>query len=200
MSDQITEFEEVTPESLHLVGAPANGFPLLMLKASEAMAEAMAGRSPGQDRPTSKGHNMKKADKKAKKQLRKLARDIDLSGGASVSAQRFGDVAGAIARSGRQTRALHNTVLAQLDADVAVQRAKLASSDSDFARTAAQGRLVEAQRRRTMVKMVMAETAREAGVVAPSHLGRQAVDLFGGTSLSLPDDPTVQGVAGRRRP
>lgn len=129
------------------------------------------------------------------KRMRKARQSVDLSGGASTAAGRQSDeqFRRLIAESGRQTSAsMADTVMAKFDRRVGVAKAKVENATGDFERTAARSELASALRARAMAKMVAKENAHANGRPR-SHMGPGWTDLFGGSSLTLPDDPHVHG-------
>lgn len=183
--DSITEFTFIDVDSVHLVGTPANGVPEPLLAKSA-------------DRSTKGKRKMPKTE--LEKQLKK-ALSVDLAGTGSTSAGRLSDdeLKRIIRDAQGQTRSLNDGGRAYLaavkafDARVTEAQAELAASRNEFEVVRAQEHLRTAMTRRLLAKMVMADNARARRQLPPGRFGPNSADLFGSTSLTLPDEEVGRG-------
>lgn len=182
MDDEIHEWVDATPESIHLVHEAATGYPFLLAKQTidQAITEAAA-------QTTKKGTKMKKAEKRLLKSL-----NIDLSGGASTAADRLADTNNLLRQATGQTREVHNRVLsaflAKKEADVTAAKARLAKADDEFASVRARSTLRDAYRSRLLGKMILRDNARARGALPHGRFGPNSTDLFDGSSSTLPSE------------
>ena len=205
MDDDLTEFTELNPEELHLVGAAANQYTALVAKGSDRISEALAAL----DQIGRKGKS-KMSKKSMKKMIKEaIASDVNMAGSGSTSAGRLSrSVLDSIVDDSRhQTREISSiggrrAVIKSFQDRVTQAEARLAAAAAmgrDFERTTAAAELGSAQRSLAMAKMVMKEQAHERGVPR-SHMGPGWTDLFNGTTHSLPADREVKGWDGPGRP
>lgn len=157
---------------------------------------------------------MSKEGKRLRKALSvDLARSVDLNdqhrlapggrgGYASTAVERMSDDAyrEMVTNSATaQTSTVQRAVLKAFDDRVTKARAALAAAANEFEKARAKADLTSALKSRLSLKLMLKEQARVQGRAKPSRFGPNSVDLFGGSSLTLPDDPAVKGWSGGGR-
>ena len=78
--------------------------------------------------------------------------------------------------------------LKAFDDRVSEAEARLEKAHNEFERQRAQSELETAMKARFRAKMVAADNARDRGILPRGRFGPNSADLFGGTSLTLPDE------------
>jgi len=144
-----------------------------------------------------------------KKNSAEKTASINLAGSGSGSAGQLGNSAYArlLAASQGQTK-LNNpradSVFKAFDEAVADARTRLEKAANEFDRMRAQGDLKNALRQRFLLKMVVADNARQNGTLPPAKFGPGSAALFGEgercSTYSLGEDSGLRyaGVPGRR--
>lgn len=118
-----------------------------------------------------------------------LRKEID-----ALSARRpFVNGAGvaAVVRGGGDTAA---SVLKSYDERVEAAEAGMVKAATDYERQVAKTELEAARKARASFKLVAQANAQARGVISPGRFGPNSTDLFGGTSLTLPEDRAVKAV------
>ena len=86
------------------------------------------------------------------------------------------------------------SALKAFDERVQAAEARLEKAVGEYDRQQATTELEAARRARLMAKMVARDNAQRDGRVRPGRFGPNSTDLFGGTSLTLPEDHAVKGI------
>ena len=173
----LTEFEDIDPLELHLVGTPANRFAPLMAKSAE------------------KGS--KKMTKKQAKSLKKLQKGVASQTYPSVASPRTTGIN--LAGPGSSTIGNHvpatkvvSAFLAGLDDRVRKARAEVEGADSPLTQMRAKTNLGAALRQRLTGKMIVAEHARQQGH-SEGRFGPGSASLFKeGSSHTIGEDTSLQ--------
>ena len=77
---------------------------------------------------------------------------------------------------------------------MAAAKARLDNASGDYETMAAKADLENAQSARTLAKLVAQANAQANRQVPPGRYGPNSTDLFGGTSLTLPEDRQIHGI------
>lgn len=185
----ITEFTDLDPEELHLVGTPANKFAPLMAKSKQKGSKmrkklTKALRNAGAD-PTMAleiAETILRAPSESRGGgARHLAtgagRGIDLSGGAS--------------------RVNAPAVFKALDAEVDAARQSLAKAGDEFAEMRAREQLRTVLKRRATAKLIAADNGRQNGTLPRGRFGPNSAQLFTNTH-SIGEDSGIKYLGSRQ--
>lgn len=182
-------------EELHLVRRGANNFPLLLMKSTD-QALAEAAKEIGATTPKGK-HVTKKLSKLLKEQS---IHSLNMAGASSTAPSQLSDAAASRLLdeatgqgrrpNGAAPRGAYGTAAIIKAMDKRVDRANkaLTKAASDYERTAAKAEYESAARQRLVTKLII-----QANTPGGTRFGGASKDLFGGSTLNLPDDSAVHG-------
>ena len=86
------------------------------------------------------------------------------------------------------------SALKAFDERVQAAEARLEKAVGEYQRQQATTELLNARQQRLMAKMIARDNAQAKGLVPPTRYGPGSADLFGGSTLTLPEDVKVRGV------
>jgi len=177
MADEITEFEEIDPDEIHLVGTPASKFAALMAKSTEGK----------------KGKKVKK--NKMLKKMEKAARQAYPSvSSAHLNGVNLAGAGSTIASPGAASRIV-SSFLAGFEDRVRKARGDVASAENSgnaMERDRAKQGLRTAQRQRLLAKMIVKENVVAKSGGSDSPFGAA---IFSSSSYTLDDDSDLGYVA-----
>lgn len=167
MANDITEFEEIDPLEIHLVGTPASKFAALMAKSTEKGTKKMK----------------KSAMLKQLKALQKQAQQYPSVSSPHTTGVNLAGAGSTIGKNGTAERVVAS-FLAGLEDKVTKAQGDVATAGSTMERMRATSELQRSLRQRLLGKLVVKDGI-EANRAAPLRgLGRP---IFG-TTFTLPDD------------
>lgn len=200
MDDEIHEWVDATPESIHLVHEAATGFPFLLAKQTinQAITEAAA--------QTTKGNTTMPSSKKIAKMLAKQSvHSVNIAGAGSTSPSQLSDtrasrlLSDATGQGGRPNGAANvgaygTAIIKAMNKRVEKAQKKLEKATGDYERTAAKAEMESAARQRVLAKLISQAHSQQV-TRRGTRFGPDSTDLFSGSTLTLPDDAQVHGLS-----
>ena len=198
--DEIHEWVDAVPESIHLVTEAATGFPFLLAKQTidQAISEAATENQ-------KKGNTMPSAKKISKLLKTQSVHSVNIAGAGSTSPNLLSDgrasrlLADATGQGQRPNGAANvnaygTAVIKAMDRRVAKAQKKLEKATGDYERTAAKAEMESAARQRVLAKLIAQANAQQI-TRRGTRFGPNSTDLFSGSTLQLPDDAQLHGLS-----
>ena len=162
-----------------------------------SLLKQIGGNSAKSTRTVQDNMNTRKELKRTEKALKAFGTGVSLAGAGSTAADRqsTADLAAMVRTAATtQTRQVHNRVSQVFDDRVNAAKSALSRSNDEYETARAKTALADALKSRCMAKMVVRDNAQANRQIPPARFGPNSTDLFGGTSLTLPEDRAVSGI------